>query len=111
MHLSAAVETAEAEPLALAREAVFSPLTGAGLVEQAVRRLGEAIGLGLLEVGDRLPSEPELAERFAIAPMTLRQALAILREAGYVETRRGRAGGTFVRRSVPTPPWRGRASG
>jgi DNA-binding FadR family transcriptional regulator len=90
-----------AAPLAAARAVVFAPIGGQGLVEQAVRRLGEAIGLGLLEVGERLPSEPELAEQLGIAPMTLRQALAILREAGYVETRRGRGGGTFVRQAVP----------
>lgn len=94
------------DPLAIARAVVFSPIGGEGLVEQAVRRLGEAIGLGLLEVGERLPSEVELAERFDIAPMTLRQALAILREAGYVETRRGRGGGTFVRRALPPAPAR-----
>jgi GntR family transcriptional regulator, transcriptional repressor for pyruvate dehydrogenase complex len=94
------------EPLAVAKAAVFSPIGGTDLVEQAVRRLGEAIGLGLLEVGERLPPEAILAERFGIAPMTLRQALAILREAGYVETRRGRSGGTFVRRAAPPPPVR-----
>jgi DNA-binding FadR family transcriptional regulator len=95
-----------ADPLALARAVVFSPIGGQGLVEQAVRRLGEAIGLGLLELGERLPPESELAAELGIAPMTLRQALAILREAGYLETRRGRAGGTFVRRAVPHPPAR-----
>lgn len=83
---------------------VFSPIAGPGLVEQAVLRLGEAIGLGLLEVGERLPPEADLAGRFGIAPMTLRQALAILREAGYVETRRGRGGGTFVIRGAPPAP-------
>jgi GntR family transcriptional repressor for pyruvate dehydrogenase complex len=31
-----------------------------------------------------------------VAPMTLRQAIAILREAGLVETRRGKHGGSFV---------------
>lgn len=92
------------EPLAAARAVVFSPIGGQGLVAEAVRRLGEAIGLGVLEVGERLPPEAELAERFGIAPMTLRQALAILREAGYVETRRGRGGGTFVRRARPPAP-------
>src|SRR5918911_4820016 len=92
--------------LALAREVVFSPLADGALVEQAVRRLGEAIGLGLIEVGERLPSEAELASRLAIAPMTLREALRILREAGYLETRRGRGGGTFVRRSLPQQPAR-----
>lgn len=91
------------KPLAAARAVFFSPIGGQGLVEQAVRRLGEAIGLGLLEVGERLPPEAELAEHFNIAPMTLRQALAILREAGYVETRRGRGGGTFVLCGVPLP--------
>lgn len=85
---------------------VFSPIAGSGLVEQAVLRLGEAIGLGLLEVGERLPPEAELAAHFGIAPMTLRQALAILREAGYVETRRGRGGGTFVTRAAPPAPVR-----
>jgi len=76
------------------------------VVEQTVRRLVEAIGLGLIEVGERLPPEAELASRLAIAPMTLREALRILREAGYLETRRGRGGGTFVRRSLPQQPAR-----
>lgn len=92
--------------LALAREVVFSPVADGAVVEQTVRRLGEAIGLGLIEVGERLPPEAELATRFAIAPMTLREALRILREAGYLETRRGRGGGTFVRRSLPQQPTR-----
>jgi DNA-binding FadR family transcriptional regulator len=92
--------------LALARDVVFSPVAEGALVEQTVRRLGEAIGLGLLEVGERLPPEAELSSRLAIAPMTLREALRILREAGYLETRRGRGGGTFVRRSLPQPPAR-----
>jgi DNA-binding FadR family transcriptional regulator len=92
--------------LALAREVVFSPVADGAVVEQTVRRLGEAIGLGLIEVGERLPPEAELATRLAIAPMTLREALRILREAGYLETRRGRGGGTFVRRSLPRQPAR-----
>lgn len=96
----------QSDGLALAREVVFSPLADGALVEQTVRRLGEAIGLGLIEVGERLPSESELASRLAIAPMTLREALRILREAGYLETRRGRGGGTFVRRSLPQAPAR-----
>ena len=90
----------------MARQVVFSPVADGAVVEQTVRRLGEAIGLGLIEVGERLPPEAELASRLAIAPMTLREALRILREAGYLETRRGRGGGTFVRRSLPQQPAR-----
>src|SRR5438445_5984433 len=107
--MAAQVEIAaenRSDSLALAREVVFSPVADGAVVEQTVRRLGEAIGLGLIEVGERLPAEAELAARFGIAPMTLREALRILREAGYLETRRGRGGGTFVRRSMPQPPAR-----
>jgi DNA-binding FadR family transcriptional regulator len=81
---------------ATARTSVFEPLQVEGAVEAIVRRIGEAIGSGVLEPGERLPSEGELAARLAVAPMTLRQALAILRDAGFVETRRGRGGGSFV---------------
>jgi len=88
------------------REAAFAPIGGEGLVQQTVRRLGEAIGLGVLKEGERLPPETELAARFEISAMTLRQALAMLREAGYIETRRGRGGGTVVKRATPFPPGR-----
>ena len=84
-----------------ARDIVFAPLATEGAVEQIVRRLGEAIGGGVLAPGERLPAEPELAAQLGVAPMTLRSALAILREAGVVETRRGRGGGSFVRADPP----------
>lgn len=92
--------------LTAARAAVFAPVRSGGLVEQAVRRLGEAIGHGVLTAGERLPSEADLAQRFVIAPSTLREALTILREAGYVTTRRGRHGGSFVAADLPVQPAR-----
>ena len=55
----------------------------------------------MLAPGERLPSEVELAAQLGVAPMTLRQALQILRAAGFVETRRGRTGGSFVRDDPP----------
>ena len=79
-----------------ARDGVFAPLHVEGAVERIVRRLGEAIGSGLLRPGDRLPPEHQLADLLAVAPMTLRQALAILRDAGFVETRRGHNAGSIV---------------
>ncbi|MCY7289134.1 MAG: winged helix-turn-helix domain-containing protein [Cryobacterium sp.] len=79
-----------------AREAIFAQLAQAGRAEQVARRLTDAIILGVLTLGERLPSEQELARRFGVALITVREALVMLRDAGLVETRRGREGGSFV---------------
>ncbi len=81
-----------------ARQAVFAPLDdGAGRIEAVVRRLGSAIALGLIADGDRLPSEQDLATALRVSTMTLRDALAELRDRGLIDTRRGRGGGSFIR--------------
>ena len=67
-----------------------------GRTEEVVRRLMEAIDLGLYGEGQQLPSETELAGQFGVATVTLRDALAYLRQRGVIETRRGRTGGSFV---------------
>lgn len=80
----------------LVQRTVFTPVRGAGAVAETVARLGEAIGLGLLKPGDRLPSEMQLASALGISAVSLRSALVVLRSAGLIETRRGRGGGTFI---------------
>ena len=67
-----------------------------GLAGQVAQRLREAIQLGILLDGERLPPEAKLAEQLGVSTATLREALAVLREQGLVTTRRGRGGGTFV---------------
>lgn len=77
--------------------AILSASTDAtGRADQIAQRLGQAIRLGLILDGEQLPSESELARRLGVAPVTLREALATLRERGLVVTRRGRAGGTLA---------------
>jgi DNA-binding FadR family transcriptional regulator len=46
--------------------------------------------------GDRLPAERELAATLKVSRVTVREAIRALVEAGYVVSRRGRYGGTFV---------------
>ncbi|MEQ1737087.1 MAG: GntR family transcriptional regulator [Rhodoglobus sp.] len=79
-----------------ARAAVFAPVAGGGRAELVAQRLTDAIELGLLSHGERLPSETEMARQFGVATVTTREALESLRERGLVETRRGRDGGSFV---------------
>jgi DNA-binding FadR family transcriptional regulator len=76
--------------------AVFAPLEAEGRAEAITRRLGEAIALGLLPDGSALPAESDLADRFGVATVTVREALGGLREDGLIRTRRGRGGGSFV---------------
>lgn len=60
-------------------------------------RLTERIESSAIGLGERLPSERELAEGFGVSRMTVRQALASLEARGLLE--RGVGRGTFVRRA------------
>jgi GntR family transcriptional regulator, transcriptional repressor for pyruvate dehydrogenase complex len=77
--------------------AVFAPLEAQGRADAVARRLADAITLGLLPDGSPLPSESDLAERFGVATVTVRDALGTLRDENLIHTRRGRGGGSFVR--------------
>ncbi|GAA3301003.1 MULTISPECIES: FadR/GntR family transcriptional regulator [Dactylosporangium] len=79
---------------------MWRPVRGGNAFEITVARLAQAIRLGLVPVGERLPPERELAERLQVSRVTLREAIAALREAGFLESRRGRSGGTFVVRAT-----------
>ncbi|MER5910129.1 GntR family transcriptional regulator [Streptomyces sp. NPDC001982] len=85
-----------------ARRAVFAPVDNRARVEAVVRRLGDAIELGLLADGEQLPGESELAGQLGVSTVTLREALMALRQQGLVTTRRGRGGGSFV--ALPEVP-------
>lgn len=95
--MTSATEAASGALLrSLVERTVFTPVRQGSAVAETVARLGQAIGMGLLRPGDRLPPEAELADDLGISPVTLRQALTILRSAGVLETQRGRGGGTVV---------------
>ena len=83
--------------------AVLRPVRQGNAFEETVERLLAVIKLGMIAPGDRFPAERELAARLGISRLTLREALAELQKAGYVSSRRGRAGGTFVTYTPPAP--------
>jgi GntR family transcriptional repressor for pyruvate dehydrogenase complex len=91
------------DPGAAITDAVFRAVRTGNAFEETVERLLEGIKLGLYAPGDRLPAERELTRRLGVSRITLRDALRELGSAGYVETKRGRFGGTFVIRR-PEPP-------
>lgn len=72
--------------------------------EVAVQRLAQAIKLGALKSGARLPPERELVERLGVSRTTLREGIRALQQQGYLKTSRGRSGGTFiVQRQIRQP--------
>jgi DNA-binding FadR family transcriptional regulator len=86
-----------------ASEALFRPVRAANAFEETVERLLQAVRLGVVAPGERLPSERDLASRLGVGRERVRESLAALADAGYLEVRRGRYGGTFVRSADPEP--------
>lgn len=76
--------------------ALFRPVEAGGAFEKTVEQLLRAIKSGAVPCGERLPPERELALQLKVSRVTLREAIRALAEAGYLEARRGRCGGTFV---------------
>lgn len=85
-------------------DAVFRPVRSGNSLEDTVARLMQTIRLGVVGPGQTLPSERELAMRFSVSRDTVREAIRELSDTGYLSSRRGRYGGTFVSDPLPDPP-------
>lgn len=72
-----------------------SPLIKRSLVDQALEQLRTRIKDGAWEVGQRLPTEPELAAELGISRNTVREAMRVLAFAGLIEIRQG--DGSYLR--------------
>lgn len=73
-------------------EAVAQP-TASDKVAALIR---SRVQSGELPVGARLPSQRALAASMSVARQVVQQALSVLEAEGFVETRRGASGGSFV---------------
>ncbi|MBO9353243.1 GntR family transcriptional regulator [Bordetella petrii] len=97
---SVQVAAASAKPRRRPRAlAARSSDSGEPLYRQLVQHLRNDIIRGVFPVGSQLPTEEELAERFAVSRHTVREALRQLRADGLVASRQG--SGTTV---MPPPP-------
>ena len=69
---------------------------------QIVRQVRQALRMGVLDVGDQLPSVREVVTAVAVNPNTVLKAYRDLEREGLVEARAGQ--GTFVRARPAGPP-------
>lgn len=85
--------------LKLIPDPLTTPIVNRTVTDAVVDRLVTAVALGLYVPAQALPPERELAAMLDVSRATLREALGRLVQEGYLEVRRGRSGGTFVRAS------------
>ena len=64
------------------------------LAEELAERLRQRITDGQFEVGEKLPAEPELMRIFGVGRSTVREAVKILVNMGFLKVQQG--AGTFV---------------
>ncbi|HEX5608895.1 MAG TPA: FadR/GntR family transcriptional regulator [Solirubrobacterales bacterium] len=79
-----------------AADSAFTPARVLRTREQVELQLREAIFSGTFSHGDKLPSEAELSEQFAVSRTTVREALRALASEGLIRKVPGAGGGSFV---------------
>ena len=76
----------------------YEPVVTTSITRQIAEQIRQSIIDGRLKADDRLPTEHELAEQFSVSRPTIREALKRLAAQNLIRSRRGPAGGTFVKR-------------
>lgn len=89
----------ESDPTAEKRPGMPSlePIKKIRLYESIVKQIQSLISTGKLKPGQRLPPERDLAEELGVSRTSIREALRSLEMMGYLESRVGVGGGTFIK--------------
>ena len=74
----------------------FEPIRQFRVSEEVTDRIKRAILLGEFKAGDKLPAERDLAKQFQVSRVAIREALRKLEHSGFIVTRQGATGGTYV---------------
>jgi DNA-binding FadR family transcriptional regulator len=74
----------------------FKPIKQSRISAAVTDQLKQSILVGHFKSGDKLPPERELAEQFEVSRIAVREALRVLENSGFITTRQGVSGGTFV---------------
>jgi GntR family transcriptional repressor for pyruvate dehydrogenase complex len=70
-------------------KAMFSPIKSESVSDKVVDQILRLIESDKLKVGDRLPSERQLAEELEVSRVPIREALSVLKAMGIIEVRPG----------------------
>lgn len=76
------------------KDVVFQSIQQPSVVDQIIATIKDALIRGELTLGQKLPSEPELARQLGVGRSAVREALKVLQAIGVLESRRG--SGTYI---------------
>lgn len=76
---------------------MLEPVKRSRIYQDVVRQIKALISSGKLKPGDQLPTERELAEALKVSRPSVREALRTLETMGYLESRIGVGGGSFIK--------------
>ncbi|RPD40678.1 FadR family transcriptional regulator [Chitinophaga barathri] len=77
----------------------IQPLQRKNLADEVAAQLQELICSGKYDIGQQLPTEPELMQQFAVGRSTIREAVRLLVNGGLVRVQQGL--GTFITSRQP----------
>jgi DNA-binding FadR family transcriptional regulator len=75
---------------------MLTRMTTPTVAEDVAHHIRLLIHDGALSAGDKLPGERDLAADLGVGRVSVREAIRLLADGGYVTVRRGARGGTFV---------------
>lgn len=71
--------------------------------EDVVNEIKKAILSGKYKTGEALPDETELAKQFGVSKTVIKEGIRALKSRGFIEIKRGKTGGAFVREFYQLP--------
>ncbi|WP_320671386.1 FadR/GntR family transcriptional regulator [Patulibacter defluvii] len=82
----------------------FEPIESRGTAAAAMERIAAAIRQGRFGIGDRLPSERDLAQQMGVSRQTIRKAIHALADAGVLEILSGQGARSGARVATDVVP-------
>lgn len=82
------------------QDQLFEPIQSTRTFEEVSRSIKKRIFDGTLQPGDRLPTEAELALQFQVGRQTIREAMRILEQSGFISVQKGGGGGPLIKNNV-----------
>jgi len=78
----------------------FSPIRNKRTFEEISTEIKKLIIGGTFKLGDKLPSESEIARQFNVGRQTVREALRLLELSGFLTVQKGGGGGSIITNTI-----------